>query len=76
MPAVVGKRNPTTLRMEWQVDPAGRVGVRFFVRGYPYRVLGLFPASRHLLGTADDERPRTASTSWGPTAWAATSGRG
>jgi peptide/nickel transport system permease protein len=53
VPAVTGKRNPTTLRMEWQVDPSRKVGVRFFVRGYPYRVLGLFPASLHLLGTAD-----------------------
>ncbi len=53
VPAVVGKRNPTTLRMEWQVDPTQNVRVRFFVRGYPYRVLGLFPASLHLLGAAD-----------------------
>jgi peptide/nickel transport system permease protein len=57
VPAVTGKRNPTTLRMEWQVDPSRKVGVRFLVRGYPYRVLGLFPANLHLLGTAD---PRTA----------------
>ena len=53
VPGVVGKRNPTTLRMEWQVDPENTVGVRFFVRGYPYRVLGLFPTSVHLLGAAD-----------------------
>ena len=53
VPAVVGKRNPTTLRMEWQVDPAERVRLRFFVHGYPYRVLGLFPATLHLLGAAD-----------------------
>jgi peptide/nickel transport system permease protein len=53
VPAVVGKRNPTTLRMEWQVDPEKTFGVRFFVRGYPYRVLGLFPTNVHLLGTAE-----------------------
>jgi peptide/nickel transport system permease protein len=53
VPAVVGKRNPTTLRMEWQVDPSQRVRVRFFARGYPYRVLGLFSSSLHLLGAAD-----------------------
>ena len=50
-----GSAIPTTLRMEWQVDPAGRSACGFFVRGYPYRVLGLFPASRHLLGTADEK---------------------
>jgi peptide/nickel transport system permease protein len=52
-PAVVGKRNPITLRMEWQVDPARKVGVRFFARGYPYRVFGLIPATVHLAGSAD-----------------------
>jgi peptide/nickel transport system permease protein len=52
-PAVVGKRNPTTLRMEWQVDPSQKVRLRFLVRGHPYRVLGLFPSSLHLLGAAD-----------------------
>jgi peptide/nickel transport system permease protein len=52
VPSVKGKRNPTTLRMEWQVDPARKVHLAFFVPGYRYRVLGLFPASRHLLGVA------------------------
>jgi peptide/nickel transport system permease protein len=53
VPAVVGKRNPTTLRMEWQVDPAQKVRLRFFVRGDRYRVLGLIPSTLHLLGAAD-----------------------
>jgi peptide/nickel transport system permease protein len=51
VPAVVGKRNPTTLRMEWQVDPSRKVGVRLFARGYPYRAFGLVPTTLHLLGT-------------------------
>jgi len=51
--AVVGKRNPTTLRMEWTVDPERKVAVGLFVGGYPYRVLGLLPASVHLLGPRD-----------------------
>jgi peptide/nickel transport system permease protein len=51
VPAVVGRRNPTTLRMEWRVDETRKVPVRFFVSGYSYRVLGI-PASMHLLGTA------------------------
>jgi peptide/nickel transport system permease protein len=53
VPAVVGRRNPTTLRMEWQVDPTRRVRVGFLVPGHPYRVLGLLPARRHLVGVAD-----------------------
>jgi peptide/nickel transport system permease protein len=52
VPAVTGKRNPTTLRMEWQVDPARKVHLAFLAPGYPYRVLGLFPATRHLIGAA------------------------
>jgi peptide/nickel transport system permease protein len=51
VPAVVGRRNPTTLRMEWRVDETRKVPVRFFVSGYTYRVLGI-PASMHLVGTA------------------------
>jgi peptide/nickel transport system permease protein len=51
VPGVVGKRNPTTLRMEWQVDPARKIPVGFFVRGYPYRLLGALPTTVHLVGT-------------------------
>jgi peptide/nickel transport system permease protein len=51
VPGIVGKRNPTTLRMEWRLDETRKVPVRFFVGGQPYRVLGLFPARLHLLGT-------------------------
>lgn len=50
--AISGKRNPVTLRMEWQVDPSRRVPVHFLVHGYPYRVLGLIPTDIHLLGTS------------------------
>ncbi|HEX2436961.1 MAG TPA: ABC transporter permease [Methylomirabilota bacterium] len=51
---IVGKRNPTTLRMEWRLDEARRVPVRFFVSGQPYRLLGLLPLRVHLLGAAPD----------------------
>ncbi|MGH7265983.1 MAG: ABC transporter permease [Candidatus Rokuibacteriota bacterium] len=52
VPAVVGARNPTTLRMEWRVDETRRIPVRFFAPGPAYRVLGLVPARVHLLGPA------------------------
>jgi peptide/nickel transport system permease protein len=52
VPDVVGKRNPITLRMEWRVDEGRRIPVRFFVSGYPYRLLGIVPTRIHLLGTA------------------------
>lgn len=52
VPAIVGKRNPVTLRMEWTVDPAKQVRVRFFAPGPPYRLFGLLPATTHLIATA------------------------
>jgi peptide/nickel transport system permease protein len=52
VPGIVGKRNPTTLRMEWTLDETRRVYVRAFVASYPYRVFGVIPARVHLLGAA------------------------
>lgn len=52
-PEVVGKRNPVTLRMEWQTDETQRIPIRVFTRGYKYTVLGLFTTDMHLLGTGD-----------------------
>ena len=56
VPGIAGKRNPTTLRMEWTLDETRRVPVRVFVAGYPYRVFGLVPARLHLLGAAPGAR--------------------
>jgi peptide/nickel transport system permease protein len=53
VPAVVGVRNPSTLRMEWKNDAERRIPVSFFVHGYPYRVLGLFRSDIHILGPRD-----------------------
>jgi peptide/nickel transport system permease protein len=53
VPAVAGKRNPVTLRMEWTVDETQRIPVRFFTRGFRYTVLGIFETDIHLLGTGD-----------------------
>jgi peptide/nickel transport system permease protein len=53
VPAIVGKRNPVTLRMEWATDAQRKVSVRFFARGYSYRVLGLFESNLHLIASAD-----------------------
>ncbi len=53
VPAIVGKRNPVDLRMEWTTDPQKKVHVSFFTRGEPYYVLGLFPTNIHLIGATD-----------------------
>ncbi len=53
VPAVVGKRNAVTLRMEWKIDQTKKVPIRFFIQGFRYKVLGLFETNIHLIGTAD-----------------------
>ncbi|HLV12184.1 MAG TPA: ABC transporter permease [Trueperaceae bacterium] len=47
---VRGERNQRTLRMEWALDEETRYPLRLFARGYPYRLFGLIPTDRHLLG--------------------------
>src|SRR5512136_1147006 len=53
VPAVVGKRNPVTLRMEWKIDETKKVPIRLFTQGYKYKVLGLFETDIHLIGPTD-----------------------
>ncbi|HEY4720476.1 MAG TPA: ABC transporter permease [Anaerolineae bacterium] len=52
VPAVVGKRNAVTLRMEWQIDASKKIPVQFFVKGYPYKIFGLIETDTHLIGPA------------------------
>jgi peptide/nickel transport system permease protein len=59
VPAVVGKRNPVTLRMEWKIDGTKTVPIRFFTEGYTYKVLGLIETNIHLIGPTDPK-----STDW------------
>ena len=52
-PHVLGirvKRDPRTPRRHHQLDPSEKIPVRFLARGAEYRLLGLIPATRHLLG--------------------------
>jgi len=53
VPGVVGKRNPTTLRMEWATDPNKKVPVTFFARGFHWRLFGLIGTDLHLIGPVD-----------------------
>ncbi len=53
VPSVTGLRDPILLKMVWKVDPTARIPIRFFARGYRYRVLGVFWSDRHLVGPAD-----------------------
>ncbi len=42
--------DPATLAFVFRPDPDQRLPLKFFVRGAPYRLLGLFPTDRHLFG--------------------------
>ena len=56
-PGVVGKRNPVTLKMEWKIEEGKKIPIRFFAKGYIYKIFGLFPADLHLMGieSQDDQ---------------------
>jgi peptide/nickel transport system permease protein len=56
VPAIVGKRNPETLRMEWRTDPSQKIRVGFFVPGNPYKLFGIIPLDRHLVGARDQSQ--------------------
>jgi len=43
-------RNPETLRLEFEEDTSVKMPLRFFVKGEPYRLWGLFPTDLHLFG--------------------------
>ena len=45
-----GRRDPVTFKRVYTPDPEKKLSVRFFVPGFEYRLLGLIPANRHLIG--------------------------
>ncbi len=53
----ISKVDPVALRRTFEVDPAQRVPVRFFVKGYEYKLLGLIPSDVHLFGPVDPTQP-------------------
>ena len=48
-----GARDPETRRVHFTEDTSQRYPLRFFVKGEPYRMWGLFDMERHLLGTSE-----------------------
>ncbi|MGH7322243.1 MAG: ABC transporter permease [Candidatus Rokuibacteriota bacterium] len=47
---LTGRRDPVTLKRVYTPDPERKIPVRFFARGFEYRLFGLIPADRHLIG--------------------------
>jgi peptide/nickel transport system permease protein len=48
--AVKGARDPQSFKRVYRADPSQKIPIRFFAEGFEYRVLGLIPTSRHLIG--------------------------
>ena len=45
-----GVRDPQTFKRVYRPDPTQKVRVRFFAEGFEYRLFGLIPTTRHLIG--------------------------
>ena len=52
--AVKGARDPQTFKRVYRTDPSEKVPVRFFAKGFEYRLFGVIPTSRHLIGVDED----------------------
>jgi peptide/nickel transport system permease protein len=48
--ALKGKRDLKTFRLIYAPDPTDKRYLKLFAESYPYKLLGLFPTSRHLIG--------------------------
>ncbi|HEV8310659.1 MAG TPA: ABC transporter permease [Methylomirabilota bacterium] len=47
---LTGRRDPATLKRVYTPDPTQKIPVRLLVHGFEYRLFGLIPTDRHLLG--------------------------
>lgn len=47
---LTGRRDPITFKRVYTPDPEKKIPVRFFARGFDYRLFGLVPADRHFIG--------------------------
>lgn len=54
-----GKRDLRTFKMVYQADPTRKVPLELFAHGFSYKLLGLVPTDRHLLGVADGRAEQT-----------------
>ena len=52
---VVGARDPETFKKVYTTEPEENIPIRLFVRGYEYKLFGLIPFDRHLIGTVPPE---------------------
>jgi peptide/nickel transport system permease protein len=51
---MVGKRDPKTFKRVYQPDPSLKVPIQWFAKGYEYKLWGLIPMDRHLIGVPEE----------------------
>ncbi len=51
------KIDPIALRRTFEVDPSKRVAISMFVKGYPYKLLGIIAMDVHLFGPTNADDP-------------------
>lgn len=56
--AVAGERDPYTLEKIYETDCNEKIDVRFFAKGFEYKLWGLIRLDRHILGVSDPENFR------------------
>ena len=57
--AVEGKRDLTTFKRVYTVDPETKIPVRLFAKGFEYKWLWLIPTDRHFIGVKDAKAEET-----------------
>jgi peptide/nickel transport system permease protein len=58
---LAGTRDPLTFKRVYVVDPSIKVPLTFFAQGFEYKLLGLIPTDRHLLGVAGEDNSPESS---------------
>jgi peptide/nickel transport system permease protein len=51
---LVGQRDPQTFKRVYVADPNVKVPITFFAQGFPYKLFGVIPMDRHLVGVSGD----------------------
>ncbi|MBV9169093.1 MAG: ABC transporter permease [Chloroflexi bacterium] len=57
---LVGQRDPQTFKRVYVPDPSVKVPITLFAQGFPYKLFGLIPTDRHLIGVSGDRTPETS----------------
>jgi peptide/nickel transport system permease protein len=57
--ALTGQRDPLTFKRVYALDTSQKLPINFFAEGFDYKLLGLIPTNRHLLGVVGADTEKT-----------------